>query len=140
MFIYIVAPLGSGPCISVSIATDYGLDGPGSNPSGDEIFCPPRPALWPTQPPVKWVPGFPPGGRGCRDMGLTLTPSSAEGPRKSRATPVLNLRACVTCKKGENLNPITEIKMVKCSRYRPGVAQRGRGIALLFNDRGTRRG
>jgi len=30
---------------------------------------------------------------------------------------------------------------VKFSRYRPGVAQRvGRGIALLFRDRGTRRG
>ena len=30
---------------------------------------------------------------------------------------------------------------VKCSRYRPGVPQRvGRGIALLFHDRGTRRG
>jgi len=30
---------------------------------------------------------------------------------------------------------------VQCSRYRPGVAQRGgRGIALLFLDRGTRRG
>jgi len=30
---------------------------------------------------------------------------------------------------------------VKCSRYRPGVAQRvGRGIAVLFHDRGTRRG
>ena len=30
---------------------------------------------------------------------------------------------------------------VKCSRYRPGVAQRvGRVIALLFHDRGTRRG
>ena len=29
---------------------------------------------------------------------------------------------------------------VKCSRYRPGVAQRvGRGIALLFHDRDTRR-
>ena len=31
-------------------------------------------------------------------------------------------------------------KKVKWSRYRPGVAQRmGRGIALLFHDRGTRR-
>jgi len=31
-------------------------------------------------------------------------------------------------------------KNVKWSRYRPGVAQRvGRGIALLFYDRGTRR-
>jgi len=30
---------------------------------------------------------------------------------------------------------------VKWSRYRPGVAQRvGRGIALFFQDRGTRRG
>ena len=32
-------------------------------------------------------------------------------------------------------------KKVKCSRYRPGVAQKvGRGIPLLFHDRGTRRG
>jgi len=30
---------------SVGIATDYGLDGPGSNPGGDEIFRPFRPAL-----------------------------------------------------------------------------------------------
>jgi len=30
---------------------------------------------------------------------------------------------------------------VKLFRYRPGVAQRvGRGIALLFHERGTRRG
>jgi len=45
---------GSGS--SVSIATDYGLDGPGSNPGGDEIFRLSRPALGPTQPPLKWVP------------------------------------------------------------------------------------
>ena len=48
-----------GPGSSVGIATDYGLDGPGSNPGGDEIFRLSRSALWPTQPPpVKWVTGL----------------------------------------------------------------------------------
>jgi len=46
------------PGSSVGIATDYGLDGPGSNPGGDEIFRPSSLALGPAQPPVKWVPGF----------------------------------------------------------------------------------
>ena len=41
---------------SVGIETDYGLDGPGSNPGGDEIFRPSRPALGPTQLPVNWIP------------------------------------------------------------------------------------
>jgi len=49
------------PGSSVGIATDYGLDGPGSNPGGDEIFRPSRPALGPTQPPVKWDQVFPGG-------------------------------------------------------------------------------
>jgi len=53
-----VLHLKCGPVISVGTATDYGLDGPGSNPVRDEIFRPSRPALWPTQPPVKWVPGL----------------------------------------------------------------------------------
>ena len=37
---------------SVGIAADYGLDGPGSNPGGKDIFRPSIPALGPTQPPV----------------------------------------------------------------------------------------
>ena len=44
-----------GPGSSVGIAPYYGLDGPGSNPSGDEILRPSRPALGPIQPPVQWV-------------------------------------------------------------------------------------
>jgi len=47
-----------GPDSLVGITADYGLDGPGSNPGGDEIFRPFRPALGPTQPPVQWVPGL----------------------------------------------------------------------------------
>jgi len=48
----------SGSGSSVGIATDYGLDGPGSNPDGVEIFRPSRLALGPSQRPVKWVPGL----------------------------------------------------------------------------------
>jgi len=48
----------SGPGSPVGIAIDYVLDGPGPNPSGDEIFRPSRPALGPIQPPVKWVPSL----------------------------------------------------------------------------------
>ena len=47
-----------GPGSSVGIATDYGLDCPGSNSGGDDIFRPSRPALRPTQPPVQRMPGL----------------------------------------------------------------------------------
>ena len=43
---------------SVGLATGYGLDGPGWNPCGDEIFRPSGSTLGPTQPPVKWVHGL----------------------------------------------------------------------------------
>jgi len=51
-------PLWCGLGSSVGIVTDCGLDGPGSNPGGDKIFRPSRPALGPTQLPVKWVLGL----------------------------------------------------------------------------------
>jgi len=50
--------LSVGPGNSVGIASDYGLDCPGSNPGADEIFCLSRPALGSTQPPVPWVSGL----------------------------------------------------------------------------------
>jgi len=51
---YYILCIMCGPGSSVGIATDYGLDGPGSNPGGDEIFRPSRPVLGP----VRWVPGL----------------------------------------------------------------------------------
>ena len=56
IYIYIISALyivQCGPGYSVGIATDYGLDGPGSNPVEDEIFRPSRTALGSTHPPVK---------------------------------------------------------------------------------------
>jgi hypothetical protein len=47
-----------GPGSSFGIATDYGLDGPGSNPVGDEIFLPCRAALGPNKPLLQWVLGL----------------------------------------------------------------------------------
>jgi len=68
----------SGPGSSVGITTDYGLEGPGSNPGGDEIFRPSRLVLGPTQPPVQWVPGLSRGYRRPERGADPSTPSSVE--------------------------------------------------------------
>ena len=73
-----------GPGSSVGIATDYGLDSPGSNPGGDEIFRSSRPALGPTQPPVQWVPGLSPGVKCGRGVLLTSHPLLVLRSWKSR--------------------------------------------------------
>ena len=78
---------------SVGIAIDYGLDGPGSNPGGNEIFRPSRPVLGPTQPPVKWVPGLSPGVKCSRSVLLTTHPLLVPRSWKSRAIPLPNLWA-----------------------------------------------
>jgi len=53
-----------GPDSAVGIATRYGLEGPGiESRCGRNFPHPTRPALGPTQPPIKWVQGLFPGGK-----------------------------------------------------------------------------
>ena len=85
--------ISRGPGSSVGIVTDYGLDGPGLNPGGDEIFRPSTPALMPTQPPVKWVPGLSRGVKCGRSVLLTTHPLLVQWSCNSTAIPLPTLRA-----------------------------------------------
>jgi len=85
MYFMLCIYISCGPGSSVGIPTDYGLDGPGSNPCGDEIFRPSRPTLGPTQPPVTWVPFFSPGVKCGRGVLLTTHPLLVSRSWKSAA-------------------------------------------------------
>jgi hypothetical protein len=62
MQVWVILSTGSRSRDSaVGIATHYGLDGPGSNPGGGEIFHTRQDRLWAPplpQPPIQWVPGL----------------------------------------------------------------------------------
>ena len=67
----------SGPGSSVGIVTDYGVDGPRSNPGGDEIFRPCRPALGPHPASCKMGTGSFPGGKVRPGRDADHSPSSS---------------------------------------------------------------
>jgi hypothetical protein len=59
--------------------TCYGLDGPVIEYQWEAKFSHPfRPALWPTQPPIQWVPGLSTRGKATTAWRCPPTPSSAK--------------------------------------------------------------
>jgi hypothetical protein len=72
-----------GPGNSVGIVTAYGLDGPGTESRwGREFLHLSRPALRPTQPPVKWGPGLSWGVKCGRGVTLTTHPLPVPRPKR----------------------------------------------------------
>ena len=89
--LYIIINL-RGPGSSVGIVTDQGLDGPGSNRGGDEIFltCLNRP--W--GPPNLLYNGYGvfTGGRGGRGVGLTPPPHLVPRSQKEQSCTTFHLK------------------------------------------------
>jgi len=76
-FSFMVSALFSHDYINISVgpvATDYGLDGPGSNPGRGEIFCPSRPAPGTHPASCKMGTGSFPGVKCGRGVLLTTHP------------------------------------------------------------------
>ena len=75
--------LRRGPGSVVSIATGYGLDGPGMESRwGRDFSHLSRPVLGPIQPTAQWVPGLFPGVKSGRDVTLTPHPLLVPWSRK----------------------------------------------------------
>jgi len=79
---------GGGAGSSVGVATDYGLDGAGSNPGGDEIFPPVQtgPGVHPAS--YRMGTGSFPGVKCGRNVLLTTHPLLVPRSWNSRAIPL----------------------------------------------------
>ena len=77
-----------GPGSSVGIATDYGLDGPGSNPGGDEFFPPVQTCPGDHPASCKMGTGSFPGVKCGRGVLLITHPLPVPRSWKSRAIPL----------------------------------------------------
>ena len=89
----VLAALNCESGSSVGVATDYGLDGPGSNPGGDEIFSPvlTGPGAYPAS--CKMGTGSFRGVKCGRGVLLTTHPLLVPRSWKSRAIPLSTLWA-----------------------------------------------
>jgi hypothetical protein len=80
-----------------------------------------RPTLWPTQPTLQWVPSLSGGRKRPGRDADPSPPSRAEVQKRSRAIPLLSLRAFVACKKRETYLPSFQVRPygMRLSSYNP---------------------
>ena len=89
--IYLALVFVNGPGSSVSIAIEYGLDGPGSNPDGDGIFPPAQTGPGAHTASCKMGTGSFSGVKCGRGVLLTTHPLLVPRCRNSRAIPLPTL-------------------------------------------------